>query len=74
MSRAEQFLLGSGHSPAAIQVGLLNNMPDAQLRATELRFAQLLKDACGGLDVRLRLFSLNSIPRSDEARTRKVAG
>ena len=70
MSRAEQFLLGSGHSPAAVQVGLLNNMPDAQLRTTELRFARLLKDACGGLDVRLRLFSLGSIPRSDETRMR----
>jgi len=70
MSRAEQFLLGSGHSPAAVQVGLLNNMPDAQLRPTELKFARLLKDASGSLDVRLRLFSLNSLPRSDETRTR----
>ena len=70
MSRAEQFLLGSGHSPAAVQVGLLNNMPDAQLRPTELRFARLLKDASGSLDVRLRLFSLSSMPRSDETRTR----
>ena len=70
MSRAEQFLLGSGHSPSAVQVGLLNNMPDAQLRATELKFARLLKDASGSLDVRLRLFSLSSIPRSDETRTR----
>ena len=70
MSRVEQFLLGSGHSPAAVHVGLLNNMPDAALRATELQFARLLKDASGNLDVRLRLFSLASLPRSADMRTR----
>ena len=70
MSRVEQFLLGSGHSPAAVHVGLLNNMPDAALRATELQFARLLKDASGNLDVRLRLFSLGSLPRSAQARER----
>jgi homoserine O-succinyltransferase len=70
MSGVEQFLLGGGHSRTAIQVGLVNNMPDANLRATELQFARLLKDAAGNLDVRLRLFSLNSIPRSQDMRTR----
>jgi homoserine O-succinyltransferase len=70
MSRVEQFLLGSGHSPAAVHVGLLNNMPDTALRATELQFARLLKDASGNLDVRLRLFSLASLPRSAETRAR----
>src|SRR5689334_7879697 len=70
MSRVEQFLLGSGHSPAAVHIGLLNNMPDATLRATELQFARLLKDAAGNLDVRLRLFSLASLPRSAETRAR----
>lgn len=70
MSRVEQFLLGSSYSPAAVHVGLLNNMPDANLRATELQFARLLKEACGNLDVRLRLFALASIPRSEETRTR----
>ena len=46
MSRVEQFLLGGGHNRTAIHVGLVNNMPDAALRATELQFARLLK-ACG---------------------------
>lgn len=55
MSRVEQFLLGSGHNRTAIHVGLVNNMPDAALRTTELQFARLLKDAAGPLDVRLRL-------------------
>jgi homoserine O-succinyltransferase len=70
MSRVEQFLLGSGHNRAAIHVGLVNNMPDAALRATELQFARLLKEAAGSLDVRLRLFSLSSIARSEETRSR----
>jgi homoserine O-succinyltransferase len=70
MSRVEQFLLGSGFNASAVQVGLLNNMPDANLRATELQFARLLKEASGTMDVRLRLFSLGSLPRSEETRTR----
>ena len=70
MSRVEQFLLGGGHNRTAIHVGLVNNMPDAALRATELQFARLLKASAGTLDVRLRLFSLGSIPRGEEARSR----
>jgi homoserine O-succinyltransferase len=70
MSRVEQFLLGNGHNRAAVHVGLVNNMPDAALRATELQFARLLKDAAGNLDVRLRLFSLRSIPRDEQIRSR----
>jgi homoserine O-succinyltransferase len=68
--KAEQFLLGSGHSRATIHVGLVNNMPDAAMRATELQFARLLKQAAGTLDVRLRLFSLGSIARDEETRAR----
>jgi homoserine O-succinyltransferase len=70
MSRVEQFLLGGGRNRDAIHVGLVNNMPDEAMRATELQFARLLKDAAGPLDVRLRLFSLRTIARSDEARSR----
>jgi homoserine O-succinyltransferase len=70
MSRVEQFLLGSGHNRASVHVGLVNNMPDAAMRATEIQFARLLKEAAGALDVRLRLFSMRSIPRSEETRSR----
>jgi homoserine O-succinyltransferase len=76
MSRVEQFLLGGGHflsdrsGRASVHVGLVNNMPDAALRATELQFARLLKAAAGSLDVRLRLFSLRSIERGEQARSR----
>jgi homoserine O-succinyltransferase len=70
MSGAEQFLLGGGRNREAVHVALVNNMPDAAMRATELQFARLLKAAAGPLDVRLRLFSLNTIGRSEEARSR----
>lgn len=70
MSRVEQFLLGSGHNRSALHVGLVNNMPDAAMRATELQFARLLKEAGGALDVRLRLFSMRSVPRGEHARSR----
>src|ERR1700761_8376669 len=70
MSRVEQFLLGSGHNRASVHVGLVNNMPDAAMRATELQFARLLKEAAGTLDVRLRLFSMRSIPRGEQIRSR----
>lgn len=70
MSRIEQFLLGGGRNRAAIHIGLVNNMPDADMRATELQFARLLKEASGALDVRLRLFSLSGIARGDVARSR----
>jgi homoserine O-succinyltransferase len=70
MSRVEQFLLGNGHNRTAIHIGLVNNMPDATMRATELQFARLLKDAAGNLDVRLRLFSMRSIARDEQVRSR----
>ena len=70
MSGTEQFLLGGGRGHATVQVGLVNNMPDAAMRATELQFARILKDAAGVLDVRLRLFSLAGVPRGEQARAR----
>jgi homoserine O-succinyltransferase len=72
--RVERFSLNAGshdrRSAATIHVGLVNNMPDAELRATELQFARLLKDAAGALDVRLSLFSLSGVVRSEETRAR----
>jgi len=70
MSRVENFLLGGRHNRTAIHVGLVNNMPDADMRATELQFAKLLKESAGALDVRLRLFSFRSIARGEQARSR----
>ena len=74
MPGIEKFALGRGFAPSgyrgALHVGLVNNMPDAAMRATELQFAKLLKDASGTLDVRLHLFSLPEIPRGEVAASR----
>ncbi|MGO8798803.1 MAG: homoserine O-succinyltransferase MetA [Roseiarcus sp.] len=51
-----------------IEIGLVNNMPDAALLATERQFSNLLTAASGRADVRLHLFGLRDVPRSAEAR------
>lgn len=50
-----------------IEIGLINNMPDAALLATERQFSSLLAAASGRADVRLHLFALRDVPRSAEA-------
>jgi homoserine O-succinyltransferase/O-acetyltransferase len=54
---------------AAIEIGLLNNMPDAALHATERQFSRLLTDAAGPHQVRLRYYSLPEVPRGEHTRT-----
>jgi len=51
-----------------IEIGLVNNMPDAAVAATERQFAGLVEEASGEFDVRLRLFTLETLPRAPEAR------
>ena len=55
------------HQPAAecISLGLLNNMPDPALQATEQQFVKLLDSAAGGTLVNINLYSLPNVPRTD---------
>jgi homoserine O-succinyltransferase len=53
-----------------ITIGLINNMPDAALAATERQFMGLLKAGAGSHAVRLHCFSLPSIQRGASARRR----
>ena len=48
-------------------IGLLNNMPDAALEATERQFRMLLSAASAGIGVRLLLCRMPSVPRSEAA-------
>jgi homoserine O-succinyltransferase len=65
-----------GKAPAAlpnsagrrIHIGLINNMPDAALEATERQFLTLLDSASGGVPVRLSLYALPDVPRDDAGR------
>jgi homoserine O-succinyltransferase len=51
-----------------IEIGLVNNMPEGALLATERQFSNLLSEASGRIDVRLHLYALRDVPRSQEAR------
>jgi homoserine O-succinyltransferase/O-acetyltransferase len=48
-----------------IRLGLINNMPDPALQATEQQFVKLLDSAAQAKPVYLSLYSLPNLPRSD---------
>lgn len=52
----------------SIVIGLVNNMPDGALQTTEQQFRELLSAASHNLTVRLRLFSLPELPRTEAGR------
>jgi len=49
----------------SIAIGLVNNMPDGALEATERHFLSLLDRASGGIPVHLSLYALPDIPRTE---------
>jgi homoserine O-succinyltransferase/O-acetyltransferase len=51
-----------------LTVGLINNMPDAALQATERQFTRLLQAAAGNRRIHLHCFSLPSVKRSQQAK------
>ena len=54
--------------PTRLDIGLVNNMPDAALSATERQFQALLRAAAGEIDVQLTLYTLPEVPRTDFGR------
>ena len=52
---------------AGIAIGLINNMGDEALKATERQFGSLVSEAAGGIDVSFRVFALKSTRRSARA-------
>jgi homoserine O-succinyltransferase/O-acetyltransferase len=53
-----------------IEIGLVNNMPDAALEQTERQFIGLVKAAAGARRVRVKMFYLPEIARAGAARER----
>jgi homoserine O-succinyltransferase len=52
-----------------LDIGLVNNMPDPALEATERQFVTLLNEAAGeDITVRLERFALPGVPRTDPGR------
>jgi homoserine O-succinyltransferase len=56
-------------APAAkcLEIGIVNNMPDATLAATERQFRDLIGQAAADVSVRLRFFALAEIARGQGA-------
>jgi homoserine O-succinyltransferase len=54
----------------SIHIGLINNMPDGALEATERQFLSLLDSAADGVEVRLSLYALPDVPRAEPGRLR----
>ena len=69
-------LLDTAKSAAAVElrsancitIGLVNNMPDAALEATERQFVELIRAAATDCVVRLKLFAIGDVPRGARAR------
>jgi homoserine O-succinyltransferase/O-acetyltransferase len=57
---------GAGRSDLVI--GLINNMPDGALKATERQFQSVVHAASGKLRIQFHCFTLPSVPRSGLAR------
>ena len=57
-----------GWSGPCVNIGLINNMPDAALEATERQFVTLLDSASDGVLVRLSFYALPDVPRNDWGR------
>jgi homoserine O-succinyltransferase/O-acetyltransferase len=55
-----------------LTIGLINNMPDAALEATERQFLALLESASEGFSIRLQLYALPRVPRN-EAGARRLS-
>lgn len=60
--------LAPDRGAAELTIGLINNMPDAALKATERQFMKLLQAAAGHRRIRFHCFSLPSVKRSPEAK------
>jgi homoserine O-succinyltransferase/O-acetyltransferase len=53
-----------------LTIGLINNMPDAALQATERQFMRLLRQAAGDIRIDFHCFSLPSVRRAQPANKR----
>jgi homoserine O-succinyltransferase len=51
-----------------VTIGLINNMPDAALEATERQFTDLIRAATPDIVVLLKLFAMPELPRAEAAR------
>ena len=65
---AERAISRASTAGTELTIGLINNMPDPALKATERQFMKLLQAAAGPRRIRFHCFSLPSVKRSPEAK------
>jgi len=65
---ADEFDGRRSRNGRVLTIGLINNMPDAALQATERQFLRLLQTAAGDNRINLHCFSLPSVRRSQTAK------
>jgi homoserine O-succinyltransferase len=70
MRESDQFDRGEETADGVLTIGLINNMPDGALQATERQFMRLLTAAAGNNKVRFHCFALPSVRRSQQAKWR----
>jgi len=58
------------HADVDLTIGLVNNMPDGALQATERQFMRLLRQSAGDIRIDFHCFSLPSVHRSQTAKWR----
>jgi homoserine O-succinyltransferase len=58
------------HVDVDLTIGLINNMPDTALQATERQFMRLLRQSAGDVRIDFHCFSLPSVKRSQPAQWR----
>jgi homoserine O-succinyltransferase len=56
------------NAPNCLTIGLVNNMPDAAVDATERQFVDLLRAATPNTVVLVKLFAIPELPRTDATR------
>ncbi len=64
---ADEFDSRQNAADTVLTIGLVNNMPDSALQATERQFMHLLRAAAGNACIRFHCFSLPSVSRSQTA-------
>jgi len=65
---ADEFERRQKNGDGTLAIGLINNMPDPALQATERQFTYLLQGAAGNRRIHLHCFSLPSVKRSTQAK------
>jgi homoserine O-succinyltransferase len=66
--RRQDFIDFRESSSNCLEIGVVNNMADAALEATERQFRSLLAAVADGIVVRLTFYALPDVPRGDSGR------